>query len=576
MNLLKELTKRKILTQKEALFIEEETTSSGKKAEDIILSKEILSEEDLFRIKSEIIKVPLREEISEKIDLETLEVIPEESARYYKMVPILKRKDKIDIGMIYPEDLKAREALGFLADQNRIDYDVFLIIPSDFEKIIKRYRTLKEEVKKALEELEEDSAEDNRPKIDEKINDSEKIIEDAPISKMVSVILRHAADGDASDIHIEPGKKGVRVRFRVDGILYSSIFLPSKIHPAIVSRIKIMSSLKIDEKRMPQDGRFSIKMKEKEIDFRVSTLPTSFGEKVVIRILDSSQKNSDFQSLGIVGRNLELIEKTIKKPFGMILSTGPTGSGKTTTLYTILGILNEEKRNVVTLEDPVEYFMDGVNQSQVMSEIGYTFASGLRHILRQDPDALMVGEIRDEETASLAIHAALTGHIVLSTLHTSNSFGVIPRMVDMGVKKFLIPPTLKIAIAQRLVRKLCFNCRKKANLDSGLKEMLKKEIASIPPQEREKIGVSENMEEIHEAVGCNKCRNIGYSGRVGLYEILEITEDIKDIIFKDPSESAIKKESYKQGMVTMRQDGIIKVLKGLTTIEEIIRVTEES
>jgi len=299
-----------------------------------------------------------------------------------------------------------------------------------------------------------------------------KIVEDAPISKVVAVILKHAVEGGASDIHIEPVQGKVRVRFRLDGVLHSSIFLPFKVLPSVVARIKILATLKIDETRVPQDGRFSTKIKDKIVDFRVSTLPTVLGEKVVIRILDPSQRKITFEDLGMTGRNLKILEEAIKNPFGMILSTGPTGSGKTTSLYTVLGVLNQEGVNVMTLEDPVEYVIEGVNQSQVRPEIDYGFASGLRHMVRQDPDVIMVGEIRDAETASLAIHAALTGHLVLSTLHTTNALGVIPRLLDMGIDQFLLPFTLNVAIGQRLTRKLCLYCRKKVKATGKIKNLI--------------------------------------------------------------------------------------------------------
>lgn len=574
MNILRELIRRGIINKKEAFLIEKEVGVTNKKEEDILLEKKIVSEDFLFQLKGEILNIPLATVSPENIDLKILETIPEESARFYKMIPFLKDKDKINIGMVYPEDLKAREALEFLGRQNKVDYEVFLMIPTDFDKVLKRYRGLKKEVSSALEELEDNV--EKKPIKGESIGEDkfEKIIEDAPISKMVGVIVRHAVDGKASDIHIEPGKDKVKVRFRLDGILYPSLTLPSKVHSAIVSRIKIISNLKIDETRIPQDGRFSTKIDQNNLDFRVSTLPTAFGEKVVIRILDSSQKTVNFEELGIKGRSLELIKKTVEEPFGMILATGPTGSGKTTTLYAILGTLNEEKRNIITLEDPVEFFMEGVTQSQVKPEIGYDFASGLRHILRQDPDVIMIGEIRDEETSSLAVHAALTGHIVLSTLHTSNSFGVVPRLIDMGVKQFLIPPSLKIAIAQRLVRKLCSYCKKKIKVNPKLKEIIDRDIESMSPVAKKEVKIPKEIY-IYQAVGCPKCKRLGYSGRVGLYEILDITEEIKDIIIKDPSEMNIKKESYKQGMITMRQDGILKVIEGITTMEEVLRTTEE-
>jgi type IV pilus assembly protein PilB len=358
----------------------------------------------------------------------------------------------------------------------------------------------------------------------------------------------------------------------LDGSLHASIFLPLRLLPAIVSRIKILSNMKIDETRVPQDGRFSAKFDAKSVDFRVSSFPTVLGEKVAIRILDPSQWLRNVDDLGLRGRNLELTEKAVKKPYGLILITGPTGSGKTTTLYTLLRSLNKEGKNIVTLEDPVEYFIDGVNQSQIKTEIGYSFASGLRNILRQAPDIIMVGEIRDEETANLTTHAALTGHLVFSTIHTNNASGVIPRLIDLGVKPFLIPPTLTLAIAQRLVRKLCPDCRKKVKPNKETKNLILQELSRLPEACKKDVGPDPD---IFEPTGCKKCGFNGFSGRTGVYEILEMTDNLAELILKEPSESKIAEEASNQGMITMKQDGFLKALEGITTIEEVLRVAEE-
>jgi len=426
-----------------------------------------------------------------------------------------------------------------------------------------------------LEELEtEIKKEEKVGKKKIKATELERVVEEAPISKVVAVILRHAVDGSASDIHVEPGREKLRVRFRLDGILHSSIFLPLRILPAIVARIKILSNLKIDETRIPQDGRFSTKVGDRNIDFRVSSFPTTLGEKVAIRILDPGERKADFEEMGIIGRNLKTIERALKKPYGMILATGPTGSGKTTTLYAILGLFNKDEVNIMTLEDPVEYFIEGVNQSQVKPEIGYSFASGLRYTLRQDPDILMVGEIRDEETASLSIHAALTGHILLSTLHTSNTLGVIPRLIDMGIQPFLLPPTLSLAIAQRLIRKLCVHCKKKIKANKEIKKILLKEIENFPSAVKADTKLGKTLY-IYEPVGCKRCNNVGYSGRTGVYEILEMTDQLSKLILTKPSEAQIGEEAERQGMLRMKQDGILKVCQGITSLEEVLRVAEE-
>ena len=575
MSLIQQLVKKKILEKARATALEYEAKHSDRTEEELILEKNIVTEDFLFGLKSEQLKVPLKVVSPEDVSLKILETIPEESAKYYRMIPLAKEENRLEIGMVFPEDLKAREALEFLARRSKFSYKVFLITLTNFEELLKKYRTLKKEVTKALERLEVEVKPEAKEKPwATKAAEVEKVAEEAPISKVVAVILRHAVDGSASDIHIEPGRERVRVRFRLDGVLHASIFLPLRILPSVVARIKILSNLKIDETRIPQDGRFSAKFEEKSIDFRVSTLPTSMGEKVVIRILDPTQRRIDFETLGITGRNAEILNESLKKSYGMILATGPTGSGKSTTLYAILGILNKEEVNIMTLEDPIEYFVEGVNQSQVRPEIDYTFASGLRHMMRQDPDILMVGEIRDQETASLAIHAALTGHIVLSTLHTSNALGVIPRLVDMGIETFLLPPTINICIAQRLMRRLCPDCRKKMKATGKTRELVLKEISGFPPAAKKEIKLSKDIY-IYKASGCSKCGQTGYSGRVGIFEVLEMTEQLAKIILEEPSEEKIKEEANRQGMLTMKQDGIMKVLKGITSLEEVLRVAEE-
>jgi len=575
MSLVQQLVKKGILEKQKAVALEYEIKTSGRREEEAILEKRIVSEDFLFGMKSETLKIPLKVVSSQDVLLKVLETIPEESAKYYQMIPLAKKDNRLEIGMVYPEDLKAREALEFLARQSKFSYRIFLITLSNFNELLRKYRTLRKEVTRALEELETELKKEERVgKKKIKSTELERIVEEAPISKVVAVILRHAVDGNASDIHIEPGKGKLRVRFRLDGILHASIFLPLRTLPAIVARIKILSNLKIDETRIPQDGRFSTNVGDRSIDFRVSTFPTTLGEKVAIRILDPGQRKADFKGMGITGRNLKIIEKALKKPYGMILATGPTGSGKTTTLYAILSLFNKEEVNIMTLEDPVEYFIEGVNQSQIKPEIGYSFASGLRYTLRQDPDILMVGEIRDKETASLAIHAALTGHILLSTLHTSNTLGVVPRLIDMGVQSFLLPPTLSLAIAQRLVRKLCVHCKKKIKASKEVEKIILKEIGDFPLAVKNSIKLDKILY-IYESVGCKRCNNVGYSGRIGVYEILEMTDQLAELILIKPSEVQIGKEAERQGMLKMKQDGILKVLEGTTSLEEILRVAEE-
>jgi type IV pilus assembly protein PilB len=367
-----------------------------------------------------------------------------------------------------------------------------------------------------------------------------------------------------------------RVRFRVDGVLHSSLDIPKEVGKAVISRIKILSNLKIDEQRKPQDGRFQIKEGGDITDFRVSTFPVVEGEKAAMRVLDRSSQVFDLKSLGLLGRNYEIFNKRIRDPYGIILITGPTGSGKSTTLYGFLKILNQEEKNIVTLEDPVEYYISGINQSQIKPEIGYTFANGLRSILRQDPNVIMVGEIRDNETAELAIHAALTGHLVFSTLHTNDAIGSVPRLIDMGVEPFLLSSSLRVVAAQRLVRKICENCKEEADISEEFSNKIKEELAEIPEKELKKYEVDLSQKiRLYRGRGCEECNNLGFKGRIAIFEVIEISDEIKDLITgKGGNEKDFKIQAKKEGMITIRQDGILKVLKGIIEMSEVDRVTK--
>ena len=450
-----------------------------------------------------------------------------------------------------------------------------MIKSGDLERVLGQYKNVGGEVTKALSEFQEDMQETYGGKkgsvVAKQTEEAGKISEEAPVTKMMAVILRYGVEGGASDIHIEPTQDKVKIRFRVDGILYTGLFLPKNVQMALLTKIKVMTNMKIDESRVPQDGRFHARILDKEIDFRVSTFPTSFGEKVAIRILDPTAVTKSMADLGIEGRNLKILEENIKKPYGMILITGPTGSGKSTTLYAILKEMDSESLNVVSLEDPIEYYIPGVNQSQVRPEIKYDFATGLRNILRQDPDIIMVGEIRDKETAQLAVHAALTGHLVLSTLHTNNAIGVIPRLIDMGVDPFLIPSTLVLAIAQRLTRKLCPESRKEVKIEGKYKEIIEREIVSMPLiyQEEVKKMKKDSIYVPEISTVCPK----GTRGRIGVFEVLEMTKELEKIILEGPSEDKIIKEARRQNMITMREDGILKALRGIIGVEELMEVT---
>ncbi len=572
MKLIQELFGNGILSEQKKNELEDELKKTGKTEEEIILEKKIVSEDILFKLKSSVLKIPLKKIKAEEIPLDVLEIVPEEAAINYKMASLGKKNNIIEIGMVYPEDILAQNALRFLSQRENFNYETHLITFTDLNNLLKQYRNLKNETKKALEELgrvQKEGFEGIEKKISSKI-----VTEEAPIIKMVLVILRHAVEGNASDIHIEPTADKMNVRFRQDGILHPSLFLPLNIFPSVVARIKIIAGMKIDENRVPQDGRFSAKVNDKEVDFRVSTFPTLYGEKVEIRVLDSSEGLKSLENLGLKGRNLEVVKEAAKKPHGLILATGPTGSGKTTTLYALLRILNKDSVNIVTLEDPIEYSISGINQSQIKPEIGYTFSSGLRQILRQDPNVIMVGEIRDEETANLVTHAALTGHIVFSSLHANSTLGVIPRLIDMGVRSFLIPSTLRVAVSQRLVRALCPHCKRKIKPNEKIEKYILEKIKNSPPVVRKDIKIPQPLY-IYEAKGCEICNFSGYMGRTALFEVLSMTNELAELIAVNPVESLILKIAQKQGMTTMEQDGIFRVLSGETTLEEITRVTEE-
>ena len=511
------------------------------------------------------------------ISPDILKEISEEAAAFYQFIPLGRRDDILQIGMVDPEDSKSRQAINFMARRMGVSPEIYLITSSDFKDVIKQYRNIKQEVATALKELETElSKEEKAMPVVRAEEVVERVMAEAPITKIVAVMLRHAQEGRASDIHVEPSESDVRVRFRVDGVLYTSLILPKNIQLAVVARIKILSNLKIDETRIPQDDRFHSVIDTKKIDFRVSTFPTTFGEKVVLRLLDPTIGLLSFEQLGIMGRNLRVLKEGINKPFGMVLITGPTGSGKTTTLYAILNVMNEPGVNIVSLEDPVEYNIAGINQSQTKPEIGYTFASGLRSILRQDPDIIMVGEIRDEETADLATHSALTGHIVLSTLHTNNAIGVIPRLIDMGVSTFLIPSSLNLMIAQRLVRRLCPDCKKEVEPPPKIKDLIQKELAVAPEAAKKEMPQYFNREiKVWEAPGCKFCSGKGTKGRIAIFEVMGMTPELERIIIEGPTETKLIDEANRQGMLTIKQDGFIKVLDGAVSMEEVLGAVEE-
>ena len=513
----------------------------------------------------------------QKISKDVLNIIPENVALRYKMAVFDRKGRKIKVAMVNPEDINGLNALRFIAEKEKLNIKIYSVTEEIFKEIVANYSSAEKALADVMQSFRGDEFEDLNLKKerDEKIHET---IQDAPVSKLVSVIIRHAIDGRASDIHIEPIEDNYRVRFRVDGILYSSLILPKDVGRAVVSRVKILANLKIDEKRKPQDGRFKVEDGGETVDFRISTLPVLEGEKVAMRVLVKEEELQTLESLGLIGRNKEIFENRIKDTYGIILLTGPTGSGKTTTLYAFLRILNQEEINIVTLEDPVEYFIEGINQSQIKPEIGYTFSNGLRSILRQDPNIIMVGEIRDTETAELSIHAALTGHLVFSTLHTNDAIGAIPRLIDMGMEPFLLSSSLRAVAAQRLVRKICETCKEEQKITPSLEDSIRAELKEINPDEikKYKLDISTGFK-IYKGKGCEDCGNSGFKGRLAIFEAIEMNETFQEIITeRRGNEIELKNESKKQRSVTMKQDGILKALLGLTTISEVERVTEAS
>ncbi len=576
MDLLEILADKKIIKKTDIAAVRKESTAGNQSIEQVLAKRGILATE-ITRAVGEYYEMPVKDIGEMNIPSETLSYIPEESALHYKFVPIEVNDGVLSVGIVDPDMIEAKAALNFIGSRINMPFKLFVISEDDFNKVINMYRGLSEEVGKALSQLEPaasegvtfnlDSAETaEKQGGDKKIQ--QKIIEEAPITKIVATILRYAAEGNASDVHIEHLHETIRVRFRVDGVLNTSLVLPAKVHSPVISRIKILCNMKLDEKRKPQDGRFSAQIEGRKIDFRVSTFPTYYGEKLVMRILDQERGVKKLTELGLSEKNLNAIKRAIDRPFGLILISGPTGSGKTTTLYSMLNEFDKEKYNVLSLEDPIEYSIEGVNQSQVRADIGYTFANGLRTTLRQDPDIIMVGEIRDEETAGLAIQAALTGHLVLATIHTNSSIGVIPRLIDMKVDPYLIGPTLILALAQRLVTTLCPGAGEEVPVKDSMKVMIEKQFADLPDKFKKDIPFSDTVYRPKPSPECPT----GTRGRIAVMEALEIDKDIEQMILKSPNEPDIYKLAREKGMITMKEDGMIKAFQKTVPFEEVFNL----
>jgi len=522
-------------------------------------------------------EVPVRPLGDKKIAYDVLRYIPEESSEHYKIVPIAIADGVLEVGMVDPDNLAGIDALNFIARNTGMPFKVFRISEEDFGRVLKMYRGLGGAVERAVSDLQTEqksriTPSDTEPASldleDPTIGRAEPgvahdIKEDAPTIKIVSTVLRYAIDGKASDVHIEPLPTGVRVRYRVDGELHTSVILPLSTHRALIARVKVLASIRLDEQRKPQDGRFSATIDGRQIDFRVSTFPSYYGEKIAIRILDRDLGFIPLDKIGLTDRNLDIIRRIVKRPHGLVLISGPTGSGKSTTLYSMLNEIDREHQNVLSLEDPIEYFVEGVSQSQVRPEIGYSFANGLRTTLRQDPDIIMVGEIRDSETAKLAFQAALTGHLVLSTIHTNNAVGTIPRLIDMGVEPYLIPPVLILSMAQRLVRTLCPDGGKEVDLSVSERKSIEAELATLPKKYRFDIPKA-----VYEPMRTPTCTT-GLRGRMAVFEVLEMSSEIERIILQNPVESQLWTAARAQGMLNMREDGMLKAFNKQVPFSEV-------
>lgn len=558
------LFKQGLLSSDQLSAIKLQNINSGETIEQIITEHNLVPKEKIAEAKATLLNVPYIKLEGKAISTDILNLIPEQVARRYKIVPFDKSGGELYVAMVDPLDI---QIIQFIEKKSGMRIRPFLGLDADILKVIaEQYsQNLSGEVTSALKEVAASKLQEGARA------ETPEIIREAPVSNIIDQLLEYAIKTRASDIHIEPLEDKTRVRYRVDGILSEKIILPKGVHDALVSRIKILSVLKIDEKRLPQDGRFTFTYVGHEVDLRVSTVPTIFGEKVVMRLLPKSAGAPSLNELGIRGSTLKNLETQLLRPHGIILVCGPTGSGKTTTLYSILSKISTTKVNVVTIEDPVEYRIPGVNQVQVNPTIGLTFASALRSYLRQDPNIIMVGEIRDTETAELAIQAALTGHQVFSTVHTNSAAGAPPRLLDMGVESFLLTSALNLVLGQRVVRIICVHCKKAFQAPPEVSENIKQVLGNLlSPNLRQTSSLT-----LYKGAGCKICNNTGYLGRIGIYEALIMTEEISKLILDHSASADIEQKATQQGMVTMKQDGYLKVLEGITTLEEVLRVAQD-
>lgn len=577
------LVQLKLLTPEQIDMVKIESARSGKKFEDVLLDMNYISPENIVKAQAISMGLPYVDLSKYRVNQEILKYFKKELAVKFQAVPFSTSDGKVNVAMLDPNNVQAIE---FIEKSSNMPVSAYMSSVESINNVIDQYQDLSEEVSAAIGNIGTTGEVVDLSREKENVND---LVQDAPVTRAVNTILEYAAKAKASDIHIEPREKTVKVRYRIDGVLHDTMNLPSHIHSALVSRIKILSDMKIDEHRVPQDGRFDLRAEGREIDLRVSISPTVYGEKIVIRLLDKTGGVITLEGLGVRGRAFRIIEAGAKRPHGMVLSTGPTGSGKSTTLYAILGKMNKPEVNIVTLEDPVEYQVDGVNQIQVNPNVGLTFASGLRSVLRQDPNIIMVGEIRDAETAGLAVQSALTGHTVLSTLHTNSAAGVLPRLLDMEIEPFLVASTVSTIIGQRLVRKICDHCKKPYKASPAMAEAIRKTVGKYLPSKSsdstkylselgyQNLPFKEDTEiNLYKGEGCEECRGTGFSGRIGVFEVFAVTPNIEHLLQQHATTTDIQAEAIKEGMMTMREDGFLKALEGITTIEEVVSKAAEN
>lgn len=563
------LSEDKILSLDQVKLVKLESINSGRPVEKIILDRGFASTDDILKARSKILGIPSADISAYSISPEVLALIPEASAKRYTIIPLAEdsKTKSLSVAMADPLDLAV---INFLEKRSGRKIHPYLASAEAIrEQIENRYaQSLSNEVTEALRESPKETAVGGAELGNVPIGE---VVRDAPVAKIVASLLEFAIKSRASDIHIEAMVDHTRIRYRIDGILHEKLILPLKIHDSLVSRIKILSNLKIDEKRIPQDGRFNFKVGENEVDIRVSTLPTSNGEKVVLRLLRKSGGVPTLPELGLRGLALKNLEVAILRPHGIIVVCGPTGSGKTTTLYSVLSKINSVKVNIVTLEDPVEYQIAGVNQVQINPAAGLTFATGLRSFLRQDPNVILVGEIRDSETTDLAIQAALTGHLVFSTLHTSNASGAIPRFIDLGGEPFLLASSLNALVGQRILRKICPSCKENYEPPELMAADIKAVLGRLLPPDKAKDG----KVILYRGRGCQECGNTGFLGRIGIFEVLPVSDTLGKMILSHADDTEIEKRAVEEGMITMKQDGYLKALEGVTTMEEVLRVAQD-